>query len=320
MPDATGIASKMGIKDVAAWATAYAAVDELIPFTGETITQQFTRLTDESLTGVAGRAASAQGMQALAGQTTHVLDYNNFDTIFETAFGAVAGRVFTLTNDQLVKYAWLEFEKQISRWRIGAAKITKMVLSGEKDGKVMLTVDWLLRDIDRNATAFPAISTPGARNLVRFEDLQFRIVDIAGGPPDAADIMRIDSFEIEMDRVLVEDDYASKSAVAGEEKLPLEPIPNDFRTTSFKFKIPRYTTDADIMAWKDADTPIQADMTFTRGSETMVIEIPDMRIRDDFDPNIAGPERVGMEGAMECAFPESTNPLYTGGEIRVTFT
>ena len=92
MPDATGILSQMGIKDVAAWITAYAAVDELIPFDSETLTQNFTRLPDDSLVGSAGRAPSLQGVQACAGQTVHRMDYNNFDTIFETTFGAVASR------------------------------------------------------------------------------------------------------------------------------------------------------------------------------------------------------------------------------------
>ncbi len=322
MPDATGILSSMGIKDVAAWNTSYAAVDELIPYKTESLTQAFTRLADDSLLGSAGRAPSDQGVQAVAGQTTHILDYNNFDTIFETAFGAVAGRVFTFPSpgDALLKYLWIEIEKTTSRWRMGAAKINKLTISGEKDQHVMLTVDWLCRDIDRNVAAFPSISTPGARNLVRFEDLQFRIVDIAGGPPSGGDEMRIESFELELDRVLVEDDYASKSTVALEEKLPLEPIPNGFRVNSLKFKVPRYSTDADLLTWKDADTPLQADLTFTRSGETLVLDLPDMRITEGFDPQVSGPERLQNEGTMEVSQPAAGNPLYAGGEVRATFT
>ena len=320
MPDATGILSKLGLKDVAAWNTAYAAVDELIPYETETLTQAFTRLEDPSLTGSAGRSPSSQGVQAVPGQTTHILDYNNFDTIFETGFGAVAGRVFEFTDDELAKYLWLELEKTTSRWRMGAAKITKMVISGEKDAYVKLVVDHLCRDIDRNAAAFPAISTAGPRNLVRFEDLQFRLSTIATGPPVGGDIMRIESFELEMDRVLVEDDYASKSSVATEEKLPLEPIPNGFRVNTFKIKVPRYTTDADLLTWKDADTPLQADLVFARGGETFVLDLPDMRISEGFDPPVSGPERLQLEGSMEAYKPDGTNPLYTGGEVRATFT
>ena len=322
MPDATGILSKMGTKDVAAWSTAYAAVDELVPFDTETITHGYSRLVDDSLTGSAGRSPSKQGVQAISGQTVHRLDYNNFDSIFETAFGAVAGRVFTFPSpeDNLLKYLWLEFEKQTSRWRFGASKITKITIAGEKDGIVMLTLDWLCRDIDKNATAFPAISTPGARNLVRFEDLTARFETIASGAPGAGDEKRLESFELTMDRVLVEDDYASKSAVATEEKFPLEPIPNGFRVNELKIKLPRYDSDADWMAWKDADTPIQADLAFSAGGETFVLDLPDMRITEGFDSPIGGPERIQNEGTLEVNKPESTNPLYTGGEVRATFT
>ena len=322
MPDATGILSKMGIKDVAAWATAYAAVDELIPFDSETLTQQFTRLPDDSLVGSAGRAPSLQGVQACAGQTVHRLDYNNFNTIFENTFGKVTGTVFEFESPEsiLAKYAWLEFEKTTSRWRFGAAKITKITITGEKDGIVMLTVDWLCRDIDRNAAAFPSISTPGARNLVRFEDLTCRFETITSGPPGGADEKRVESFELELDRVLVEDDYASKGVVPTEEKFPLEPIPNGFRVTTFKIKLPRYDSDSDFISWKEADTPIQADLTFARGGETFVLDLPDLRITEGGDPLISGPERLQNELTFEVNKPESTNPLYTAGEVRATFT
>ena len=322
MADATGILSKMGIKDVAAWDTAYAAVTELIPFDSETLTQQFSRLPDDSLVGSAGRAPSLQGVQAITGQTVHRLDYNNFDRIIETALGAIAGRVATFESPEsvLAKYLWLEFEKTTSRWRFGAAKITKIVITGEKDGIVMLNVDWICRDVDRSATAFPAISTVGDRNLVRFEDLTLRFETIAAGPPGAGDEKRIESFELELDRVLVEDDYASKSATAGEEKLPLEPIPNGFRVNSFKIKVPRYDTNADYITWKDANTPIQADLTFASGGETIVIDLPDMRITEGGDPQIAGPERLQSEITFEVNKPEAANPLYAGNEVRLTLT
>jgi hypothetical protein len=319
MPDAIGVLSKLGLKDVAGWTTAYAAVDEVSPFVSETLSQAFTRLEDVSLVGTAGRAVSKQGVQALAGQTVHLLDYNNFDTIFEAAFGNKSTRTFTFT-DRLAKYLWLEIDKQNSRWRFGAAKIGKIVISGEKDDYVRLTVDWVGRDIDRNATAFPGISTPGARNLVRFEDLQARFETIASGAPGSSDEKRLESFELEIDNVLVEDDYASKSATASEEKWPLEPIRNGFRVVKLKIKQPRYDSDADFLTWKDADTPIQADFTFSAGGETFVIDLPDMRITTGGDAPVGGPERVQNEYELDCYYPAAGNPLYTGGEVRAIFT
>lgn len=320
MADAIGVLAKMGIKTVAGWTTAYSAVDTLIPFDSESIVHNYTRIQDETLIGSAGRYPSSQGVQAITGQTVHRLDYNNFDVLLSMIFGGIAGRVLTISEDLLPKYVWLEFEKQTSRWRIGACKATKIVISGEKDGIVMLTIDWIGRDIDKNATAFPAISTPGTRSHVRFEDLQMQIDTIAAGPPTSADTMRIESFELELDRALVADDYASKSQTASEEKWPLEPVPNGFRVVSFKFKQPRYDSDADVMTWKDGDTPIQAMLLFTRAAEALLIELPDMRVTDGADAPVGGAERVQNDVTMEVYKPAAGNPLYAGNELRITFT
>lgn len=319
MADAIGVLAKMGIKTVAAWTTAYAAVDVLIPFDSETIVQGFTRIQDESLVGSAARAPSDQGVQAITGQTIHRLDYNNFDALLELLFGTLTGRVLTLSEDTLLKYTWIEFEKQTSRWRFGAAKATKVLLAGEKDGHVMLTVDWILRDIDRNVTVFPSISTVGPRNHVKFEDLQFQIDTVAAGPPTSADALRIESFELEIDRLLVSDDYGSKSQTAGEEKFPLEPIPNGKRVVTLKVKQPRYDSDANFVTWKDSNTPIQAILLFTRGGETLTIDLPDLRMTEGADAAIGGAERLQNDHSLDVYGPESGNPLYAGGEVRATF-
>ena len=321
MADATGILSAMGIKALTAWDDPWSTVDEKIPFETEGITQAYTRIADESLTGHGGRSPSDQGVQAVLGPINHVLDYNNYDTIFEMIFGAVSTRTFTLSNDILGKYVGIELDKVTSRWRLAAAKATKMVLSGEADQHVKMAVDWIVRDlVALSGTTFPLTDSdlPGARNPVRFEDLDFWLIDIASGPPDSGDRMRISSFELEVDRNLVTDDYASKDGSSGE-KFPLEPIPNGFRIINFKVGVPRYDADT-YQTWKDADTPLQAKLTFTRSAETFVVDLPDLRIIEGANANIGGPERIQQEISFEAYAPESGNPLYTGGEVRAIFT
>ena len=322
MADATGILSAMGVKDLASWGATWITVDELIPFETEGITQAYTRIADESLTGVAGRYPSDQGVQAVVGPTTHALDYNNYDTIFEMLFGTKSTRTFTLSNDILAKYVGIELDKGASRWRFNAAKATKGILSGEVDQHVKLNTDWIIRDLsDKSGTAFPLDSSDlaGPRAKVRFEDLDFWLIDIASGPPAAGDRMRISSFELEIDNVLVPDDYASKTGTPGEEKFPLEPIRNGFRVVNFKIGLPRYDADT-FPVWKAADTPLQAKLTFTRGSETLTIDLPDLRISEGADVNIAGPERLQQEVAFEVNYPETGNSQYDGGEVRAVFT
>lgn len=320
MADALGTLAKMGLKiGLANWAAGWTTADELIPFDSAGDTQVFNRIDDEALLGSAGMQPSDQGVQVLAFPTNHTLDYNNFDALFELFFGAVAGRVFTFSNDTVLKYCGIELEKQVSRWRYFPGKLTKLVISGEKDQAVKVVGDWVFRDIDRNATAFPALSLTGARNKVRFEDMQFRLADL-GDAIAAGDILKIESFELELDRVLVTDDYTTKDATAGSEKWPEEPIPNGFIAASLKFKLPRYASDADVIAFKEADTTLQTDLTFTRSGETLVIELPHGKVLDGFDAQIGGPERVQNEGTLKLYRPASTNPMYTGGQARITFT
>jgi hypothetical protein len=320
MADSTGILAAMGIKDLGSWGASWVAVDEKIPVETEGLTQAYTRIADESLTGSAGRTASDQGVQMVQGPTNHVLDYNNYDTIFEMVFGTKSTRTFTLSDDLVAKWVGIELDKQVSRWRFWACKATKLVLSGEADQHVKAVVDWIARDIDRAATAFPLNDTdlPGARTKVRFEDLDFWIADHADAIA-AGDRVRISSFELEVDKVLVPDDYASKSGTLLDEKKPLEPIPNGFRVVNFKITIPRYDADT-FQDWSDDDEPLQAKMTFTRGGETFVVDLPDLRIVEGPNANIGGAERLQQEISFEVYKPGSTNPLYTGGEVRAIFT
>lgn len=320
MADATGILSKMAIKDVAGWTGAYSAVDNLIPFESETLTQNYTRLEDPSLIGTAGRAPSSQGVQACQGQTVHLLDYNNFDEIFATIFGFQSTRTFYPIDGLLAKWVWIEFEKQVSRWRFGPCKAMKFVISGEKDGIVRLTIDWIARDVDRSATAFPSLSVGAARNLIRFEDMTASFIDIASGPPSGSGpIKLVESFELELDHSLVPDDYTS-NPVGNEVKLPLEPIPNGFRVGTVKMKVPRYDIDTDWMAWKDADTPIQGKFAFSRGGETLNLSFPDMRITEGLDAQIGGPERLQNEVTADLYKPDATNPLTNVAELHAVFT
>jgi len=316
MADATGILSKMGVKSVGSWAAAYAAVDTQIPYVTEGITQAYTYIENNSLDGGAGMKPHDQGVQALQGPTSHHLDYNNFGLILEAAFGAVAGGVYTFSADNLNKWLWLEFEKQVSRWRIGAAKIQKLVITGEAGGVVNLNIDWECRDVDRNATAFPAISTTGLETRVRMTDLVFRAETVASGPPGGGDEYKVNKFELEIDNALVPDDYATQTT-AGDQKFPLEPIRSGFRVCTLKLGFARYAADT-WHAWKDADTAIQADAVFTRGGESITLDLPELRITGGLDSTIGGPERIQNEVELRAYMPASTNPLYTGGEVRLT--
>jgi hypothetical protein len=320
MADSLGLLSKMAIVAGSSWDQAYQVPSVRVPFSNESITPQFSRIDDDSIMGSGGRNESMQGVEGVVGTTNHILDYNNFDLLMESFFGAVSTRTFTLSDGHLDKWLHLSIYKQVSNWRLYAAKLSKLVISGEKDGYIMAAFDWVVRTVVYQAEAAPAASLVGLRTKIRFEDLTLWLGTVAGGAMGAGDNMRLDSFELSLDRGLVPDDYGSKSQVAGEEKLALEPVPNALREVALKLKVPRYATDADLIAWKAADSTLQAKMSFAMGGETMVLDLPHMKINEGFSANVGGPERAQLEGGLACFMPESTNPLYTGGECRLVFS
>jgi len=204
----------------------------------------------------------------------------------------------------------------IQRHRFYASKIGKVTISGQAGSIVMAKFGWFVRTRELSATAFPAISTPGARNLVLFKHLLngFWI----GDQVDAlvlVDALGIDSFELTFDRQLKADDHDTSSPT-----YILEPIPGDWRLCNLKITTARYNTaTAQLSTWKDADTPLQVRMNFTSGSEQFRIELPELRITEGFDVPVEGPGPMKQEGTLQASPSSSGNPMYVGNEVRFTF-
>jgi len=316
MADALGIKAKMGVKSVATWATAYAAVDTAIPFVDESITRNYARVQRSALLGYGGRESSDQGVQTTQGTVNFELDYNNFIPILKQAMGAEAGGVITITDTIDSLFLWLEFEKQVSRYRAGPAKATKFTISGDANSTdpVKLSVEYTCRDVVQSATAFPAI-TPSTPDRVIFRHLTlFRLGD-QGDALAAGDQLPLQSFELSFDRAYKTDDYGSALT---EPEMPLAPAENDFRSASLKLKFARYAADT-IPAWKDADTALQCAFLFSGPSaQTFGIEVPNMRITEGFDAPIGGPGPLVLEGTLELARSLAGHPMYTGNEFRIT--
>jgi len=251
----------MGISTVAGWETAYATPTSMIPFTTETISQTFDRLESQSLTGSAARQPSLQGPEAVKGDTNHELDTNNYGDLIKSVFGAEAGGVYTITDDQVPEYRWIEFEKDVERWRYGASKTNKIVISGSAGNLVMISFGHIVRTRARTGTAFAAIS-PATQNRIRFQDAQFRLAD-QGDAIGAGDILGISSFEFTFDRAHKDDDRDSVS-----KQYIIEPIPNDFLMTSLKIGFPRYNdSNKHVIDWREQNTPLMADLILSDGGE-----------------------------------------------------
>lgn len=315
MADGGGFGAKMAFKKLTAWSDGYSAPTAQIPFLKESLSPAFDRINDDSLTGTASRGPGAQGILKVTGDTEHNLDYNNFDDMFECLCGAVASRVFTISDDDLPKYAEVEFEKVIARHRYVPLKVGGVTISGRAGGIVQAKFKMHPKLRTISGTALSGISFPGPRNLILFKHLNFRIgdqVDALG----AGDNMGIDSFELTFDRSLKADDTDTTSPT-----YVLEPIPGDWRVANLKLTFPRYNSTTAVLAtWKDSDTALQARFAFTASGETFTIELPELRIESGFDVPVEGPGPIKFDGELSAHPSTSGNPMYVGNEVRFTFT
>jgi hypothetical protein len=314
MADSVGIKAKLAFSPaVATWGTAFTKTGQVgMPYTEESLTKEWQRIESEALLGFGGKEASEQGNLVGAGSTTHQLDYNNFLPLLKGAMGAEAGGVVTI-EDLCTEMFWIELDKQVSRWRYGAAMATKMTISGAAGEMVKGVFEWAFKLGEENATAFTA-TISGAMDKVLFSQLVFRIADqldaIAGG-----DAVGISSFELEFNRNMKVDDWVSDASKPQEILVPLE---GEFREATLKVTVPRYAA-ATFQTWKDADTNLQADLVFSGPSaQSLTIELPQLKIIEGFNVPVGGPGVLTQEGTLEVRRSLAGNPMYVGNEIRIT--
>ena len=315
MADALGFLSKMGISVRTSWTQAYTAPTYIMPFLSETLTSQFNRIPNDTLQGYGGRLPSEQGVEGLGGSTEHHFSYNTSGPrLFLTAvMGLDTAGVITITDTVTDKYYVIELEKQVKRWRFWPCACNKMTITGEKDKPCKIVFDWFARNFDAVDTAFPSLAQP-SNTLVMFDDLVFRVADqidaIAAG-----DSVGIDSFEIVLDRARKADDYESNATTP---KQPLDPVSGGWRVSTLKIKVPRYSTGT-FEGWRDANTALQADLTFTGPVVTITIQLPELRVTDGFNQPIGGPAPLTVEGTFEAYRSVTGNPMYVGNEMKVTY-
>ncbi len=310
MSAGTGILAKCGIGSVATWGETWNAVTDLIPFTSESIEKMIARIEDASLTGIGGQKKGDAGLITVEGDLEGELDYYNWGKILEAALGSVAAGVYDIT-DSLDKIIRMEFEKTVSRWRIGSAKIDKIAISGSKGEVLKITATVAGQDISRTSTAFPSISLSGTSRVL-FNDGTFKFADTADALA-SGDTVGLESFELTLERNLKTDDYTNQARTI------LEPKVSGFRNVGLRVKLPRYEADTWIN-WKDNGTDIQGELSFTDGTKTLTIQLPQMLITEGFDVNVGGPELMAQEGTIKCYVNTDNSYMSVSKEVKITIS
>ena len=321
MADASlGILGRMGIVTGAAtWETvSFPGSATTIPFLTETLTPQFNRIEQDSLVGFGGRLPSDQGVEVITGTTEHIMDYTTMHVLLTAVLGDDAAGTITIEDrhgDGSAKAFWIEIDKEHVEYVFGPGKPTKITISGEKDGKITISLDWVFFGFQSKSSGFTGGAwTPTPRML--FEHGIFRVADQVDAL-QASDEINPDSFEITFDRGMKTDDYVADTTYP---KQTLIPIENDFRSAQYKVALPRFESDT-FGTWKNADTALQGDIVFTLSGNTLTISMPELRITEGFDASIDGPAALKLDGTFDlyrCG--NGSHPMGTGNEIEIVYT
>lgn len=320
MADASlGLLGHMGIgTDSGVWENPTPPSYSIIPFISESLTSAFNRIPHDSLVGYGGELPSVQGIEIVQGTTEHYLDYTTMAFMIAACMGNDSGSSITILDRHgsgTVKRFWMIMDKGHTVYRFGPGIPHKMTISGEKDGRIKIALEWTFFGFSTTGTPWSATAyVPTPRML--FEHGVFRFADqlnaLASG-----DAIGINSFETTLDRGMITDDYVMDATYP---KNCLQPVENAFRVCELKFSIPRYDADT-IGGWKQADTPLQADLVFTLGGNSHTFQWRELRIMDGFDAPIDGSTAITQEGTCQsyrCA--NGSHPMGIGNELVVNYT
>jgi len=315
MSTGLGITAKCGVKTLSLWTDSWSAVDTMIPIDSEGVETTINQIEDMCLEGSAARRESAQGIIELGGGMNGTLDYNNWDTILTAAFGSASSGVYTF-EDNLGDVLGIEFEKNVSRWRISNAKIQRLSIEGAKGEALKIGFDIIGKTPSRSATAFPSISLT-SRSMVLFSNSSTTSYCRIGDQSDAlaeGDNQSIESFKFEFNNNLKADDFDNVSRYA------LDPLRNGFRDVTFSYKLPRYAADT-FQDAKANETRLQAELYFTDGTSYCKIEIPEFKIYEGANSNVTGPEILTQEIVGTCYRNVNNTPMTAiTNEARMTIT
>jgi len=298
MSNFNGVLSKLGIgEEVVAYGTA-ATATAMLRLLSESISPEIARVASPILDGTAAQREDRRGNKSVSGDIEIEPDYDNYDLLFEAAFGSAAIGVYTFVEtEHLSLTIWLE--KTVSRFRALGAKVNSFTFSGAAGENWKCSISFKANDSDRVATAFAAIAITSSEPWA-FDSSKVRLGDLGNALTDD-DQIYLSSLSIECSHNLEDGVYHSNADI------PLEHLKGGFRGVKVMGEVARYDTDA-YATWEAAETLLQMDITIPgSGSNSALIQIPVLKIAQIPNVPISGPGPAGIPLELTAYLNASRN-------------
>lgn len=318
---AQGYLSKLAVGKESTWGTAV-SVDEVVPFTNESLNRAVEKLMNEYLDRTAGVKTAQNGNVSVTGDLTAELVFDEItgavigiESLLYAAFGASSRDAtnltnrYTLTDDINVSYT-VAVNKGVSVWEVQGAKINTLEISASAGGKGKVSVGLIGKNLLRTgdsgivntATVINGLAPTVEPTIMTFDQLTVELDTIASGALTSGDAQTVSEFTFTLNNNLSDPTFASGST------LTLEPIRNGFREVTLQLTFPRYEADT-LLGYYNNNTELQAKLKFTSGSKLLNIYLPRFVVSDVPEAAIGGPEIVPLSLTFKA--------LYNGNENTV---
>jgi hypothetical protein len=294
---AKGFNTKAVIVPEAMYGTLAESGQQALPIISETLTKNYVYMQNEvKVAGGASRLPSQLGNQTAGGTVTCEWDYDNCSELLTAAIGSLALGVFTPTEDLDDKYSII-LDKELKRHQFLGGMCQEMRIrggAGINNGKTLLETDWIFRSMTESDTAILA-DTLTASGKIKHSNLTFRIGNgtdaLAAG--DALPLVEY-TFRVRNNLSVI---YAS-----GNSGSIIQPVRQSMREVTLEITLPYYSSDDETTAIKTAAAAhslLQADFTWSDGTDTMLLQIGEMYLGDYPNQNIESHDMLPFKAMFD---------------------
>jgi hypothetical protein len=277
-----------GVAKESTLGTAAAATAKL-PLISETFSASNAHIQNAALVGAAARKRAIKGARSVPGAVTAYLTYDLQHPVLERFCGTfvddVGGDYYRMDDTTDGKGLTLAIDKQVSVHEFAGVKFSELVLSGSPADAVRVTATGMgtarsLTSVTNTAVTLAALDEPG--DEIQYHELTLRIGDLANALASGDDV-DVENFSLRINRQLIQKQVNSLTLLEARE--------NGFQEGNLTIQLPLYDSNQ-FLTWHDTHTTLQATLTFTDGTSTKEVRLPQLLVVHAL-PQLSGPELVG---------------------------